>query len=84
MDDLTNPTRTAPGHLAARATLPATPLRLAEGTRVTPLTAPRLALMAQPQRTQPKSETVTSIFAQWQSADRIDGGGKSLIREIEG
>ena len=83
--ETTNATRTPPGHhLASRATVPTTALRLAEGTRVTALTAPRLALMAAPQRTSPRSETHTSIFAQWAAADRIDGGGAQLIREIEG
>lgn len=90
--ETTTATRTAPGHRAAQRlttraaelrTVTATALRLAQGTRVTALTAPRLALMAAPQRTSPRSETHTSIFAQWAAADRIDGGGRSLIAELE-
>lgn len=77
-------TLTAPGHRAARTTAPTTAPRLPEGTKVTALSAPRLALLAQPQRTAPKSETPTSIFAQWAAADRIQGGGRDLIRELEG
>jgi hypothetical protein len=87
--ETTTATRTAPGHRAAqrlttRATVTATALRTAPGTRVTALTAPRLALMAAPQRTSPRSMTRTSIFAQWAAADRIDGGGRALIAELEG
>jgi hypothetical protein len=82
MDDAT---RTTPGHLAALRTQPTTPRKLAAGTHTDhPFYGPRARLMAQGTRVSPTSITLTSIFSQWASADRIDGGGRDLIREIEG
>lgn len=77
-------TCTAPGHLTARRTVPTTATEPATRPTATALSAPRLALMAQPQRPSPRSMTHTSIFVQWAAADRIDGGGRDLIRELEG
>ncbi len=79
---MTNPTAAAtPTTLrpTSRATLPTT----ARGV-CCPLRSPRVRLMATMARPAPLSMTHTSIFAQWAAADRIDAGGRDLIREIEG